>query len=341
MEIRALQESEFDEHAELVYVSYSHERDLKPGEMLAHRDWWLRSIERDAYYEPAQTRVMSVDGRLVASVGCYYRPTWVRGQRVEAACIGSVCTHPDHRRKGYVREILSEATQWMRAQGWEWSFLYGLEAVYGGSGWQNLAAFDLVAELTPRADLPTRTECGQSFTERLADPDDDADVRLLARLYDEFCAPLTGATVRTKEYWRRRVLSSTPWGPGREYWILEAADGAFLGYYCMSGAAVREIAWCGRPHEVLAMVLARAGGQPVSFPFAHPELVQALRELAAIPTQAQCRERAGAITLREAYKGLWRHHGIDDPVLWRLRDTDDLVRMLHDSDYVMWPADRA
>jgi len=334
MEIRALQESEFDEHAELVYVSYSHERDLKPGEMLAHRDWWLRSIERDPYYEPAQTRVMSLDGRLVASVGCYYRPTWVRGQRVEAACIGSVCTHPDHRRRGYVRQILAEATEWMRAQGWEWSFLYGLEAVYGGSGWQNLTAFDLVVDVTPRDDLPL-------LIERPANPDDDADIALLARLYDELCAPLVGATIRTEEYWRERVLSSTPWGPGPEYRLVELDDGLPAGYYCISGAAVREIAWSKRPHEVLAMVFARAGGQPVSFPFAHPELVQALRELAAIPTQAQCFEGTGSITLREGYKGLWRHHDIDKPVLPELRGTADLVRMLHDGDYVMWPADRA
>ncbi len=334
MEIRALHDSEFDEHADLVYVSYSHERDLKPGEMLAHRDWWLRSIERDPYYEPAQTRVMSLDGRLVASVTCFYRPTWVRGRRVEAGCIGSVCTHPDHRRRGHVRAILAEATDWMRAQGWEWSFLYGLEAIYGGSGWRNLTAFELVADVTPRDDLPMQAE-------RLADIDDDADVGLLASLYDEFCAPLVGATIRTEDYWRRRVLSSTPWGPAPEYRIVEAADGALLGYYCMSGAAAREIAWSGRPHEVLAMVFARAGGRPVSFPLTHPELVQALRELTAIPTQARCFEGAGAITLCESYKGLWRHHGIDDPVVSELHDSADLVRMLHDSDYVMWPADRA
>lgn len=341
MEIRALRESEFNEHAELVYVSYSHERDLEPGSMLSHRDWWLRSIESDPYYEPAQTRVMSLDGRLVASVTCFYRPTWVQGRRVEAGCIGSVCTHPDHRRRGHVREILAEATDWMRARSWEWSFLYGLEAVYGGSGWQNLTAFDLVAEVTPRADLPTQTESGLAFAERLADPGDDADITLLARLHDEFCAPLTGATVRTKQYWRRRVLSSTPWGPGPQYRLVEAVDGELLGYYCMSAGAVQEVAWRGRPHEVLVMILARAEGRAVSFPFAQPELVQALRELAAIPTQTQCFERQGTITLRDAYKGLWRHHGIDNPVLQGVHDTDALVRTLHDSDYVMWPADRA
>ncbi len=332
MQIRALKESEFDEHAELVYVSYSHERELEPGSMLTHRDWWLQGVERDPYYEPAQTRVMELDGRLVASVTCYHRPTWMAGRVVDASCIGSVCTHPDHRRRGYVRQILAEAVEWMAERRWEWSFLYGLEAVYGGSGWRNLAAFDLIADLRVRDDLRG------SATERPLHP--EADVPVLARMYEEFNDRLTGPTVRTEEFWRRHVLTAWPGYQPPDYRIVTLGS-RDIGYYCMQDATVREVAWSERPHEVLAMIFARAEGEPVSFPFAHPELALALRELASIPTQAQCFEHAGGITLREAYKGLWRHHTIDDPVIGAVNDTDALVRMLHDSEYVMWPADRA
>jgi|GEM_PF-2511980 len=41
-EIRSLRESELEEHAELVYVSYSHGRELQPGSMLTRPDWWLQ-----------------------------------------------------------------------------------------------------------------------------------------------------------------------------------------------------------------------------------------------------------------------------------------------------------
>ena len=98
MTIRALRPDEFEEHAELVFASYTHEREVPEGSMLADREWWLRGIERDPYYEPEQTRVMRLDGKLVASVTCYLRPSYVDGRQRKAACIGSVCTHPDYRR---------------------------------------------------------------------------------------------------------------------------------------------------------------------------------------------------------------------------------------------------
>lgn len=332
--IRALREDEFDAHAELVYVSYSHEREPAAGSMLADRQWWLRGIERDPYYEPEQTRVLEVDGRLVASVTCYYRPSYVAGQVVDAACIGSVCTHPDYRRRGYVREILAECVQWMSARGWEWSWLYGKQEVYGGSGWTNLTSYDLVADLRLRADV------AEDVTERAADPDDDRDVALLARLHEGLNARLTGPTVRSEQYWRQRVLGARPWGPGPQYRLVFAGERP-VGYYHAEGAAVREIAWADRPHEVLAQILRAAEGAAVSFPCALPEMLAALRDLAAIPTQAECFAGPRALTLREAYKGLWRCNDIAGPSFPEITDTDALVRFLHDRDYVMWPADRA
>lgn len=332
--IRALRADEFDAHAELVYVSYSHGRELKPGEMLAHRDWWLRNVECDPYYDPEQTRVLETDGRLVASVTCYYRPSYVAGRVVDGACIGSVCTHPDYRRRGYVRRILAECVTWMSARGWEWSWLYGRQEVYGGSGWRNLTSFDLTA------DVKLREDAGTGLTERVADPDDDADVALLARLHEAMNSGLTGPVVRTEEYWRRLVLSARPWRPAPEYRLVFAGERP-VGYYRLEGASVREIAWADRPHEVLARVLEAAGEAPVSFPCCLPEMVTALRDLAAIPTQAECFARPRALTLRESYRGLWRHHRVAAPKFPEIADTDTLVRMLHDRDYVMWPADRA
>lgn len=331
--IRALREDEFDAHAELVYVSYSHERKLTPGEMLAQRDWWLRSIERDPYYEPEQTRVLEVGGRLVAGVTCYYRPSYIAGQIIDAACIGSVCTHPDFRRRGYVRALLSESVAWMSARGWEWSWLYGREEVYGGSGWTNLTGYDLTADLRLRADFTPE------LTERVADPEDEADVALLGRLYAALNARLTGPTVRNEEYWRRRVLAPRPWAPGPQYRLVFAGEQP-VGYYHREDAAVREIAWTERPHEVLAQVLRAVEAPPVSFPCALPELLTALRDLAEIPGQAECFAAPRALTLREAYKGLWRRNDLADPRLPEVTNTASLVRFLHDRDYVMWPADR-
>ncbi|MGI5817457.1 MAG: GNAT family N-acetyltransferase [Armatimonadota bacterium] len=331
--VRALHESEFDEHAELVYVSYTHGREVPAGSMLTHRDWWLRGIERDPYYVPEQTRVMEVDGALVASVTCYHRPSYVMGREVRAACIGSVCTHPDHRRRGYVREVLAEAVEWMTAEGCEWSFLYGLSEVYGGSGWLNLATWDCTTELRLRDDL------GGELTDRAAEP--DADAALLADLHARFNRGLTGPTVRSERYWRSRMLGAKVTGEPPAFRIVESDRGP-VGYYHLEGEAVREIAWADRAEQVLAHVMRRAGGERVSFDFCTMELLALLRDISAIPEQKQCREgEPGGVTLTEAYRGLWRLHGGAFCEEHGIEDTQGLLQLLREHDYVMWPGDRA
>lgn len=331
MQVRALREDELAEHAELIYLSYSHGRDLEPGSMLTHRDWWLQSVERNSYYEPEQTRVMELDGRLVSTVTCFHRPTHLAGRQVKAACIGSVATHPDYRKRGLAREVLQEAVEWMTAEGYQWSFLYGKYEVYGGSGWENLSSWDTIADLRPREQYLGEVSL------RPADP--EADAALLAQMHSQFNSNLTGPTVRTEQFWRRRVLSETPWGSAATYEIAEQG-GAAVGYLCMEGARVQEIAWTERPHELVAQALGRAQGQPVHFGFWLPELTEALRDVSAMPTQKQCYDEPGGVHLRESYRGLWRHHA-PSPEAGLPTDTESLVRLMRESNYVMWPPDRA
>ncbi len=331
MQIRALREDEFDEHAELVYISYTHGREIPPDHMITHRDWWLRGIERDPYYEPEQTRVMEMDGRLVSSVTCYLRPTHMPRGEAKAACIGSVCTHPDYRRRGLVREVLEEAAQWMTDEGYQWSFLYGKFEVYGGSGWHNLSTWDTIA------DLQLREEWLDTATLRPADP--KADLPLLMEMHEQFSGMRAGPTVRSEQYWRKRVLSATPWAPAPTYEIAER-DGDPIGYVRMDGAQVREIAWLDRPHDLLAATIARADDAAMHFPFSSPELVAALRDISAIPTQRECLDEPGGVELREAYRGLWRYHAKQPPTQ-QISDTESLLYSMRDFDYVMWPADRA
>lgn len=332
MTVRALREDEFEEHAELVYVSYTHEREVPAGSMLAHRDWWLRGIERDPYYEPEQTRVVEVDGRLVAGVTCYHRPSYIAGSEVKAACIGSVCTHPDYRRQGHARAALDDAVDWMTGEGYEWSFLFGKYEIYGGSGWENLATWDVSAK------LHLREEIGADLTDRPAEPDTDA--ALLADLHARFNRRLTGPTVRTEEYWRRRVLSPRVTGEAPEFRIVESG-GEPVGFYHVEGQAVREIAWVAQPRDVLAYVMRQADGERVNFGFCTMDLPALLRDISRIPEQKQCFGEPGAVELREAYRGLWRRNGGDFCDEAGISDTGDLLRFLREHDYVMWPSDRA
>lgn len=331
-EIRALREDEFEEHAALVYASYSHERELPPASMLARPDWWLRSVERDPYYEPAQTRVMVVDGRLVSSVGCYLRPSYIAGRQARAACIGSVCTHPEYRKRGLVRQVLTEAVDWMIAQGFLWSFLFGLEAVYGGGGWRMLST------LNATADLDVLNEYGREVTSRPADP--EADVPLLVSIHERFNATLTGTTVRTEDYWRGKLLSPRPWSEAPVCEVLELG-GQPVGYWLPGDGAALEIAWVDAPREVLAYILRAFEGKPVRFGLGTAELVAHLRAISHPPGYDAWRQRRGGINLVESYCGLWQFHQDPQGLFPQVSDTASLLRFLRENEYTMWPADKA
>jgi len=343
MEIRGLKNSELDEHAELVYLSYSHERQLVSDAMLAHQDWWLQGIARDPYYEKEQTRVMVLDGKLVSSVTCYLRPSYIAGRIAKAVCIGSVCTHPEYRRRGLLRQTLAEAARWMISQGVLWSFLYGNEAVYGSSGWRNLTSWILSAVRRSRplffADLCVRSEFSTDIVARPADS--EADVPVLAEIYDEFNSGLTGTTRRTVEYWRRRVLTrSEPWANLPVYYLLER-HGRAVGYYAGENANVSEIGWRESPYDVLAFILRQWPDQMVLFPLYNTEILKYLRMILAIPRQQEYHEHQSAITLRENYQGLWRYLQDPEGLFPEFSDTEGLIRFLREHDYVMWNVDKS
>lgn len=331
-EIRALREDEFEEHAALVYASFSHQRELQPGSMLTQPDWWLREAERDPDFRPEQIRVMVMDGRLVSSVGCYPRPSYVAGRQVKAGCIGGVCTHPEYRKRGLVKQVLAEATDWMVGEGFLWSFLFGLEAIYGGSGWRMLGT------LTATADLDVLDDYGRDVTGRPADP--DADAPLLASIYERFNAGLTGPTIRSEDRWRKQLLTPRPWSEAPVYEVLELA-GEPVGYWLPGDAAAVEIAWVDAPREVLAHVLRRFEGEPVSFGLGTAEVVEHLRAISHPAGYDAWREHRGSIVLGESYCGLWRFHQDPDGLFPQVTDTPSLLRFLRESEYVMWPADRA
>ena len=120
IEIRGLREDEFGVHDELIYESY------KEYDREGHEDrWWSHIATHDPYYEPEQTRVMLVDGEMVASVSNYLREMYCAGRHAKISAIGSVATHPNHRRKGYVRQVLAESRQWMLDSGFDFSCLFG------------------------------------------------------------------------------------------------------------------------------------------------------------------------------------------------------------------------
>ncbi len=329
IEIRGLKESELSDHSQLVHQSYYEYVASGERTFLADPEWWLKGAQADPYYRPEQTRVMVMDGRLVASVTNYTRDVYADGRVAKVGCIGSVCTHPDYRRRGLVRQVLAESIAWMEQSGYHWSFLFGKEDVYGGSGWRIVTAFELIADLRLRGDAPTDAQV------RPADP--EQDVATLADIYERFNRTMTGPIVRTEAYWRQRVLRGR-FGRTPAYYLVELG-GWPIGYFAGADGHVNEIAWVDAPAHLFAAILSRWPGTPVRFHCFVADMVRYLRQVTEVPTAAAQAEHAGGLTLPEVYKGLWRYIGDSCRCFPEIADTDSLRRFLRQHEYNFWGVD--
>ncbi|MEN6641200.1 MAG: GNAT family N-acetyltransferase [Armatimonadia bacterium] len=328
-EIRGLRDTELEAHSDLVHKSYYEYVQAGERPFLADPQWWLKSAQADPYYEPEQTRVMVIDGQLVASVTNYTRQVYAAGRLAKVSCIGSVCTHPDFRKRGLVKQVLAESAAWMQREEYDWSSLFGKEEVYGGSGWQVLSV------LTLSADLRVREDCGAGVTTREAGP---ADIPDLMRVYEAFSGKLTGPIVRSEAYWRDRIMPGRFGRPGPTYWLLELG-GEVIGYCNGGDGVVNEIGWLAEPVEVLGFILRQCKGQPARFACFTSEMLTYLRQASYMPSAKALNEHAGGLTIPESYKGLWRYIGPGKGEFPEITDTQSMLQFLRKGDYVFWPVD--
>lgn len=317
-------------HAALVHASYYEYVVTGERTFLADPLWWLNSAQADPYYEPEQTRVMVIDGQLVASVTNYTRQMNCDGRQGKASCIGSVCTHPDFRKRGLVRQVLAESIEWMERERFNWSLLYGKEEVYGGSGWTILPSWNA------SADLYLREGFGDGLAQREADP--VSDLATLVSLYDGFTANLTGPIARSEAYWRDRVLAGRYGRPGPRYVVIES-DGRPIAYYSGGDGNISELAWIEQPQDVLAFLLRQWPAQKVSFPLGTGELIRVLREITTVQGYQPWQEHPGRVELLESYKGLWRYISPGEGQFPEFSDTDGMKKFMRDHDYCFFGAD--
>jgi GNAT superfamily N-acetyltransferase len=329
-EIRGLKESELADHAQLVHQSYYEYVVSGERTFLADPQWWLQSAGADPYYQPDQTRVMLLDGRMVCSVTVYTRDVYADGRMAKVGCLGSVCTHPDFRRRGLVRQVLAEAIAWMEQNAYHWSCLFGNEAVYGGSGWRIVTALELVADLRLRQDdMPPPAQV------RPVDP--ERDLAALRDIYERFSRTMTGPIVRNEAYWRQRVLAGR-FGQTPTYYMV-AVEEQPIGYFAGADAHVREIGWVDAPSSVFAAVLGQWPDTPVHFHCFTADMVRYLRQISDVPTAAAQAEHPGGVTLPQVYKGLWRYIGDSCRCFPEVTDTESLRYFLRQHEYNFWPAD--
>ena len=160
--------------------------------------FFTRIVRHDPWFCMDNARACFVDGKAVSVVQIFHRPIRVGTSAIKMGGLGSVGTHPDHRRKGYSLNVLRDSVRYMRSAGYDISVLYtGSQSHYARAGWVVYPAYSLRLTLPESPIHPP-----EGLTIQTCDP--DRDLPELMAVYDRFNATRSGTLVRTEAYWRKR-----------------------------------------------------------------------------------------------------------------------------------------
>ena len=190
MEIRAVREDEIEQTLELQRMVF------RPDEGAGALERYRTYVRDDPSYRMDQSRVLTVNGRIVAHLRVWDREIRVRGSVLRAGGIGSVLTHPDYRGRGYARALMRDTETYLLNAGYDVGLLFTIIGTpfYRALGWTPIPlptfAIDLVSEPVDRRSTHARTL------------DVDRDLDAVMAIYEQCSGSLTGPEVRPKQYWR-------------------------------------------------------------------------------------------------------------------------------------------
>ncbi len=75
-------------------------------------DWFFANR-----FAPDYSVVLEKDGEIVSCMQAFPYKLWIRGRAVQGAMLCGVSTHPDHRKKGYMRQVFTYAVNHLRQKG--------------------------------------------------------------------------------------------------------------------------------------------------------------------------------------------------------------------------------
>ncbi|MGC9394756.1 MAG: GNAT family N-acetyltransferase [Anaerolineae bacterium] len=146
---------------------------------------------------------------------------------VRMAGVGGVYTEREHRKKGYMRHLYEDTVQYMIAEGYDISMLFGIENFYTKFGYAaGLAAFECKVK-TRDAEMSARTAADEgSYIIR---PIGEADMPAVLDLYNANNATRVCSVVRTLEDFSK-FSKGTWYGTPPDTQLWEDANGKLLAY---------------------------------------------------------------------------------------------------------------
>ena len=180
--------------------------------------------------EKAPAYVLLEDGDIAASLKVYGWTMLVNGAPVRTGGVSGVSCLPEHRRRGYVGQLLRFVLEQMREQGQPLSTLYTPHpALYRKYGYM-VAASNLKFTLHPKRLRPYNPSAARGRAVRITEEDQP----LVEAIYKRFSEGRTGQHVRDDWTWReaffRRIYDDKRKLADVAVWREE--DGEATGYLC-------------------------------------------------------------------------------------------------------------
>ncbi|MDP6599156.1 MAG: GNAT family N-acetyltransferase [Candidatus Poribacteria bacterium] len=163
------------------------------------RDRYRQYIEGDSSYHYQLTRVVSVEGQIVATLRIWDRRIQIGATTVPMAGIGGVCTDPEHRGSGYGSALMRDTVRHLSTLGYDLGILFTIIpcCFYQRLGWHPLPLSGFKLEVTDTCH-PTSTDW------QVAPFSEAADLNQVVDLHDRDGGQHSGATVRTRSYWEMK-----------------------------------------------------------------------------------------------------------------------------------------
>jgi predicted acetyltransferase len=149
---------------------------------------------KDPYFDVEKKRVFAVDGVIVSCLTIVEAPLWIGRAAVKVAGIAGVATAPQHRRKGYAAQLLTDTLPALREMGCPFAALFPYSYdYYRKLGWECVG--EQIVARVDRTSLPTFAEA------RFARAMQSSDRRPIAQIYRQSTEHRSGRWIRDDVRW--------------------------------------------------------------------------------------------------------------------------------------------
>jgi len=175
----------------------------------------------DPNFQRGDLRVVEVDGKIVSMMMLMRRPLRIGTAIVNGAIVAPVATLPAFEGRGYCSAVMRDAIQYMKAQGFDITILWGHPWLYQRYGYSPAM---LKTEVVMK--------CEQHYSVKKSPyefrPFSDSDLEQVTRVYHSNTATRTCAEVRSPWMWEWK-----PRGPEAKLEVLTDNSGVVIGYLAL------------------------------------------------------------------------------------------------------------